>query len=71
METEKTINEKILAITMLVKEKYPELQGFLGEMPVTIPNDSNPQITVKILQDYYNSLQALVKKYEEGGHTSK
>jgi hypothetical protein len=66
METQKTISEKILEITMLVKEKYPELQQFLVEMPITIPNDSNPEITIKILQDYYNSLADLVKKYEEG-----
>jgi len=70
METEKTINEKILAVSALVKEKYPELQKFLGEMPITIPNDSSPEITIKILQDYYNSLLALIKRYEEGGHPS-
>jgi hypothetical protein len=71
METEKTLNKKIVTITMLIKEKHPELQKFLGEMSIAIPNDSKPEITIKILQDYYNSLVALVKKYEEIGRPFK
>ncbi len=63
METEKQLNERIVAITLLIKEKYPELSDFLGEMPVTIPDDDDPNINAKTLKEYYDSLDVLMKKY--------
>jgi hypothetical protein len=63
METEKTINTKIIAITRQIQEKHPELIPFLNELPVTIPDESSPEITVKILQEYYESLQNMLKKH--------
>jgi hypothetical protein len=32
-------------------------------MPITIPNQKNPEITIKILKDYYESLSNILKKY--------
>ncbi len=64
METEKEINDKILAITMQIQTKHPELSELLGEMPVTIPNENNPEINRKVLTDYYDSLKNILKKYE-------
>ena len=63
METT-TINQKILAITMLIEEKHPELSEFLLEMPVTIPNQDHPNIDVTMLEDYYRSLCKLLKDYD-------
>ena len=62
-EKEKKLNSKILAITMLIRDKYPELYGFLGEMPVTIPDDNHPDINMEALKDYLDSLEATLKKY--------
>jgi len=64
METEKEINAIILAITMEIQAKHPELSELLGEMPVTNPTESNPEINRKILTDYYDSLKSILKKYE-------
>jgi len=64
METEKEINDKILAVTMEIQAKHPELSELLGEMPVTIPSESNPEINRKVLNDYYDSLKNILKKYE-------
>lgn len=63
METEKELNEKIMAITALIKEKHPELSAKLDEMPVTIPNESSPEITLEILREYYESLRKMEKEY--------
>ncbi len=63
MET-KTINQKILAITMLIQEKHPELSEYLLEMPVTVPNEDHPDINDQMLMDYYQSLRKLLKDYE-------
>ena len=64
METEKELNDKILAITLEIQKKHPELSKYLDEMPVTLPDENNPEITVSKLKDYYNSLTSLIKKYE-------
>lgn len=63
METEDEINAKILKITMVIQENYPELSKYLNEMPITIPVDSRPEVNVKNLQKYYDSLVTLFRKY--------
>jgi hypothetical protein len=63
MKTENEINTEILKITMTIRENYPELSKFLGEMPVTIPDENNPHINIKILDDYNESLQSLLREY--------
>ncbi len=63
MKTEQELNNDILRITNTIHEKYPELSKYIEEMPVTIPDKASPEITIKTLQDYYNSLDALMKKY--------
>lgn len=54
-------NAKIMAITMLIQEKAPELYKFLNEMPITIPNVTHPKINIKILQEYHESLENMLK----------
>ena len=64
MTTEAILIEKIISITNLIKEKHPELMPFIDEMPVTIPNENNPQLNLKALKEYHDSLNDLLKKYE-------
>ena len=63
-DIEKDLNSKIMEITMIIKDKYPELLEYLNEMPVTVPTKKNPEITVKNLNAYYNSLNALLTNYK-------
>jgi hypothetical protein len=63
METENEINAKILKVTMVIQENYPELSKYLNEMPITIPSDSRPEVNHKNLQKYYDSLVTLFRKY--------
>jgi hypothetical protein len=63
METENEVNEKILKITLVIQENYPELSKYLNEMPVTIPIKSNPEVNVKNLQKYYETLIEIFRKY--------
>lgn len=62
-EIEKILSSRILKITMLIKEHYPELSKYIEEMKETIPDKKNPEITLKNLRAYYNSLQSMVRKY--------
>lgn len=64
METEKELNEKILKITMTIREKHPELSKYLDEMTETIPDEKHPEITVAAQKAYYESLKAMLAKYE-------
>jgi len=68
MKTELELNEMILAITNKIRERNPELLEFMNEMPVTIPRQENPEITVKTLTSYYESLLVLYDGYENN-HT--
>ena len=63
METEEEINAKILKITMVIHDNYPELSKYLNEMPITVPADTNPEVNVKNLQKYYDSLLTLFRNY--------
>ena len=69
MKTEAELNDNILKITMTIRNEFPELMKYLTEMQVTIPDVATPEINIKILQDYYDSLQDLLRKYAPN-HTS-
>ncbi len=63
-QKEKDLNSKILKITMRIQDHYPELSQYLEEMPVTVPSENNPKITLNQLQSYYESLISLLNKYK-------
>lgn len=48
-----------------IETNYPEIDTFLDENPITIPNFSNPKIGVETLQEYLDSLNSLVEKYKK------
>ncbi len=60
METEKELNQKILAITQQIREKRPELIKHLNEMPNTIPSGQHSEVNTDKLRDYYESLERLL-----------
>lgn len=63
MKTEEELNADILRITLAMKSQFPELSKYIEEMPVTIPDVNNPEITLKNLKEYYDSLENIFKKY--------
>ncbi len=58
------LNSKILKITMRIKDDYPELSQYLEEMPVTVPTENDPEITLNHLKSYYESLISMLNKYK-------
>jgi len=63
MKTQNEINKDILKVTMKIQAEYPELSEYLIEMPVTIPDQAEPHINTKTLQEYCDSLNQMVNKY--------
>ncbi len=62
MKNENEINVDILAITMKIKETFPELSEYIREKRLKI-SDDNTLINTERLNDHYNSLDALLKNY--------
>lgn len=65
METEKILIDKIMAITQKMNENCPEIAKYISEMPSANPDESNPDINIKNLREYYDSLIQLLKKYKQ------
>ena len=63
MKTEHELNADILKVTMIIRDKYPELSKYISEMTITIPDVATPDINIKNLKEYYDSLVAVLKKY--------
>lgn len=63
MKTENELYAAILKITMKIKVQFPELSIYILEIPETIPNVKNSVMIIKVLQEYYDSLCALLTDY--------
>lgn len=61
----KELTERIVAVTLEIQENYPELVKYLTEMTETMPDEKSPDVDNRKLQEYYDSLIAMVKKYKE------
>lgn len=65
MKNEMELNSDILSITLLIQEQFPELSKYITEMPVTIPDINSPDINLKMLTEYYDSLCVLMNEYAD------
>ena len=64
METnEHQLNEEIMKLTEQIKLQFPEVYRNLNEMPITIPNKATPEVKIKQLEDYVESLKALINTH--------
>jgi hypothetical protein len=60
-----SIENKIIKLTTLIETMYPELYKFLEENPLTIPSVNHPNINTKVMEDYMESLEQLLKHHIE------
>ncbi len=59
------IENEIIKLTTLIETEYPELYIFLDENPLTIPSVNHPNINAKVMGDYLESLNQLLKHHIE------
>ncbi|MDG1730369.1 MAG: hypothetical protein P8K68_08685 [Algibacter sp.] len=59
------IENEIIRLTTLINTEYPELYIFLEETPITIPSVNAPDINIKVMEDYIESLKQLLKHHIE------
>ena len=63
IKSERELNHDILKITMAIEELFPELSKYIAEMPIKISDNYGAGVNSKNLQDYYDTLDAFLKKY--------
>lgn len=63
MHTEEELNEKIMKLTMVIEENYPELTKYLSEIPIANLTESNPEISRQELSKYYDTLVSWFRGY--------
>ena len=63
MEALTDLNQKIMKVTMAIKEYCPELTKYLEEMPTPKPAKMKTAITVNDLSIYYDSLRTMMRNY--------
>lgn len=57
------INKQIMETSTRILTAYPELHPYLNEMPVCIPDERNPELTLQQLTAYNDALNVLLEKY--------
>ena len=67
MKLSQSILSEITQVLRDIKDHYPELQKYLDERPMTLPDENNPNAKVDddVLKEYLSSLNNLVNKYKE------
>jgi len=61
--TEQQLNAEIMSLTEQIKLQYPEVYRNMNEMPITIPDMATPEVKIKQLEDYVQSLKTLIKTH--------
>lgn len=57
--SEKELNHIIHTLSMEIREEFPELAKFLGDIPITVTMEDRPERKLEKLADYCASLQSL------------
>jgi hypothetical protein len=60
-----TIENEVIKLTNLIEINYPELYKYLDETPIATPTTKQPEINAKIMEDYLESLNLLIKHHVE------
>ncbi len=63
LDIEKALNSKIMKLTLKIQDECPELLKYMGEMTEGMPAETNPEVTLRNLKTYLNSLETMYKKY--------
>ena len=71
MKTKDVLEHAIIDITMKIQNEFPELSKYLTEMPVDVSENDKAGVTIKSLEEYYNSLIEVLKDYTMTHQPSK
>jgi hypothetical protein len=64
VKTDAEWTNDIIKITTEIRSKYPELIKYIDEMPINLNGTNSSNQKPNTMQDYFESLEGLVKKYQ-------
>jgi len=59
------LNKEINDMTLKIQQEHPELYKYLDENPITIANSEDPEMNIKNLSNWLDSLKQLLKHHIE------
>lgn len=64
---ETNIISEISTLTRVIEDQYPELQKYLDESRITLPQGDfkSGKMDIRTLEDYRDSLKELIKRYNK------
>lgn len=65
MESPNDLNARIFSATQKIQAEFPELVKYLDEMPTTYSDATTNEISQENLNDYYNTLNALLESFSK------
>ena len=67
MKLSQQLLTEITQTTRDIEDNYPELQKYLDENPMTLPDENNADVEMddKALKEYLESLKELIKNYKK------
>ena len=66
----KELTDEILAVTMVISDKFPELYKHLGETPF-LTSAYHKRIGSNSLEEYLNTICSQLKHYKEGAEFNR
>ncbi len=57
--------QDIIRIIAKIRDEYPELSKYVEDMPVSLNQNNAPDKSPNNMQEYYESLEMLIKNYQE------
>ncbi len=63
LQTESELTQDINSITLYINTNFPELSSFIEEISTSCGFDSDHVVDVAQGQEYYDSLEMLIKNY--------
>jgi len=64
------LSKEINDLTLKIEQEYPGLYQYLDENPITIPDSNHPNLDIKTLSDWLDSLSQLLKHHIENHQPS-
>ena len=65
MKTTQSLLTEISTLIRKIETEYPELYLHLDESPITIPDEKEPSVDNKALENYLQTLKDMLKRYKK------
>ena len=65
MAIDPSILTEISRVTRDIEDNYPELYKYIDENPMTLPDESQPDVDNQAFKEYLESLKSMLAEYKK------